>query len=646
MGWIEFLMDRMQEGKRTQEREEALAYALIKQGGVGPTSPELGIIQDIADRYDNNILKKYVQGEGGNVQKREEAAARTASFNQGLDQVIGAQMGLPGFSGGGGGGNGGGMGGGASRQQQPQSQLPIQPPSTIQPQSTPQKSGSRDFNMGNIRASATDFRTYSSPEEGVADAVSLLRRGYRNMSLREIGNKWAPPSENDTEAWVRNVSTASGLPPDAIPDLDNPQQIQSLLHGIMTAEKSPKQRNMFTPEVMGRGIQLAGGMQQGQGVMMSQGQQNPQQGQQQMSPALQAIPEISELPPMQQGMSEAALRSLSLSRNANGSWNLNFQPFASETVDQQLGAFLTQQTPKFRRAFNTMLLMSKAGLAPQMQFRNNEVTGNGEFVYVDPFMMQQWVMPVGKVKMTPEEQQKMEIDTAGKKAAVTEIGQERGKQAISPEKVQRENEEFYGKVKETPESTIEDLGGTIGSVKSIGKTMRNLARYTGTDAEGALIPERVPTGLGETISQTMQKRFGVGTEMTGVMREQLTGLSTAVRQILYNISGKQVSDAELKALEALDQSINLDPRIYLTRLANVQELIQNRAEGLKEAYSVGGRDVRSIDALLKALEDNDIVKLLPKQYRRALGRDEGDGGETLPNLDDLYNNTIQGKGKK
>jgi hypothetical protein len=119
--------------------------------------------------------------------------------------------------------------------------------------------GERANNIGNIRASATSFRTYATPEEGVADAIVLLRRGYSGRSIKQIGAKWAPPSENDTPQWVRNVAAASGLNPETVLDLNDEDTVKKLIKGIGAAEKSEKDLARFTPEIIEKGVALAKG---------------------------------------------------------------------------------------------------------------------------------------------------------------------------------------------------------------------------------------------------------------------------------------------------------------------------------------------------------------------------------------------------
>lgn len=125
----------------------------------------------------------------------------------------------------------------------------------------PSSAGSNAFNLGNVKTAAgasgdtADFVKPATLVDGAILTANTLRSGYQGLTLAQIGNKWAPPSENKTNDWVKNVSSASGLSPDTIPDLNNPAQLSSLLKGIATAEKSPADRAHFTDDVISQAAQ-------------------------------------------------------------------------------------------------------------------------------------------------------------------------------------------------------------------------------------------------------------------------------------------------------------------------------------------------------------------------------------------------------
>lgn len=120
--------------------------------------------------------------------------------------------------------------------------------------------GASSNNLGNVktaegaRTNTAQFEQPATPQDGVTLAANNLRSNYQGLTLQQIGEKWAPPSENNTAQWVKNVSTASGLPADQVPDLNNAGQLKQLLTGITVAEKGGQDRALFSDAVLVSGI--------------------------------------------------------------------------------------------------------------------------------------------------------------------------------------------------------------------------------------------------------------------------------------------------------------------------------------------------------------------------------------------------------
>ncbi|MHC8342266.1 structural protein [Pseudomonas sp. RT6P73] len=96
--------------------------------------------------------------------------------------------------------------------------------------------GIRNFNPGNIRhakgvrwqgmavaQSDTNFVQFNGPRWGIRAIARVLityqdkrlaADGSRIDSVREIVERWAPASENDTQAYTLQVARAMGLDPD------------------------------------------------------------------------------------------------------------------------------------------------------------------------------------------------------------------------------------------------------------------------------------------------------------------------------------------------------------------------------------------------------------------------------------------------
>ena len=71
-----------------------------------------------------------------------------------------------------------------------------------------------------LRAQQTDagFAQFETMEYGWRAAFYLLTRTYyhkyRLYTIRGIVSKWAPPVENNTKAYIENVSRLTGIQPD------------------------------------------------------------------------------------------------------------------------------------------------------------------------------------------------------------------------------------------------------------------------------------------------------------------------------------------------------------------------------------------------------------------------------------------------
>jgi len=93
--------------------------------------------------------------------------------------------------------------------------------------------GIRNNNPGNIRLSNTtwqgqvpaaqqtdgSFIQFISPEYGIRAIAKIIRDSYAARGLntvQSIINTWAPPTENDTNAYVRAVANSMNVDPNAV----------------------------------------------------------------------------------------------------------------------------------------------------------------------------------------------------------------------------------------------------------------------------------------------------------------------------------------------------------------------------------------------------------------------------------------------
>jgi hypothetical protein len=68
------------------------------------------------------------------------------------------------------------------------------------------------------KQSDSSFFKFESMEMGWRAAFVILTKTYyhkyRLFTIRKIISRWAPPAENDTEAYIKKVSDLTGIDPD------------------------------------------------------------------------------------------------------------------------------------------------------------------------------------------------------------------------------------------------------------------------------------------------------------------------------------------------------------------------------------------------------------------------------------------------
>ncbi len=127
--------------------------------------------------------------------------------------------------------------------------------------------GLRNNNPGNIRKSSDhwqglaaeqpdpEFFTFVAPEYGIRALVKILAR-YANVyglvTVRGIISRWAPPSENDTESYIRSVSSRLGVGSDD--RLNVRERMPDLVAAIIHHENGIQPYSMATID---KGISLA-----------------------------------------------------------------------------------------------------------------------------------------------------------------------------------------------------------------------------------------------------------------------------------------------------------------------------------------------------------------------------------------------------
>jgi hypothetical protein len=131
--------------------------------------------------------------------------------------------------------------------------------------------GIRNNNPGNIDRTATKwqgmaadqssdprFIVFVSPQYGIRAMAKTLFT-YQNThglrTVRKIINRWAPPVENDTGAYVEHVAALLGVKPDETIDLDNSDIMLPLVKAIIRHENHSQP---YSDAVILEGLRMAG----------------------------------------------------------------------------------------------------------------------------------------------------------------------------------------------------------------------------------------------------------------------------------------------------------------------------------------------------------------------------------------------------
>lgn len=83
------------------------------------------------------------------------------------------------------------------------------------------------------------FCTFVSPEYGIRAIVRILQaynKKHRISTIDGIIKRWAPPNENPTDAYQKNVSTWSGIGRRDKIDFTSVDQLAKIVKGIIRQE--------------------------------------------------------------------------------------------------------------------------------------------------------------------------------------------------------------------------------------------------------------------------------------------------------------------------------------------------------------------------------------------------------------------------
>ena len=132
--------------------------------------------------------------------------------------------------------------------------------------------GVRNSNPGNIdrhpdtqwqgasddQSSDPRFVVFKAPEWGIR-ALAMVLRSYEAKhgcdTVRKIINRWAPPGENNTQAYVTDVANRCGVGPDDVIDVTHVAVMLPLVKAIIAHENAGY---AYPEPVVLEGLHLAG----------------------------------------------------------------------------------------------------------------------------------------------------------------------------------------------------------------------------------------------------------------------------------------------------------------------------------------------------------------------------------------------------
>lgn len=131
--------------------------------------------------------------------------------------------------------------------------------------------GIRNNNPGNIRwgddwqglipeSQRTDksFCQFKTPEYGIRAMIIILRNYQRKHGLNTVSGiikRWAPPNENDTQAYINSVARATGVDADKRIDTNDSRFMMKLVQAIIQHENGEQP---YSFSIFVKAVELAG----------------------------------------------------------------------------------------------------------------------------------------------------------------------------------------------------------------------------------------------------------------------------------------------------------------------------------------------------------------------------------------------------
>lgn len=128
--------------------------------------------------------------------------------------------------------------------------------------------GFRNNNPGNLRSSNINWKgsiganngfvVFENMAYGIRAAATVLINNISSMgndTITKLITKYAPPSENNTDAYIAAVSSQTGIDPNATLDTTS-DTLTSLLHAIFTHENGSTYSAMLTDGDIAEGLSM------------------------------------------------------------------------------------------------------------------------------------------------------------------------------------------------------------------------------------------------------------------------------------------------------------------------------------------------------------------------------------------------------
>ncbi len=84
-----------------------------------------------------------------------------------------------------------------------------------------------------------DFVRFSTPQAGIRAMMKIFLT-YENVhhlnSISRIISRWAPPEENNTQAYIDDISIRIGIPQNFFVDLSKPEMLMMLAEAVVMHE--------------------------------------------------------------------------------------------------------------------------------------------------------------------------------------------------------------------------------------------------------------------------------------------------------------------------------------------------------------------------------------------------------------------------